>query len=122
MDRADVIVIGAGAASLMCGITYREKMLGQLFCDNSSKDIIAMLVNECDDADVRVLKHCADTTISQDGAYAVKCIAANFPVSLLCTSVTGFRDTYLRSASTCRISSALICPLSAVLGTRYFPI
>ncbi|MEO4000600.1 NAD(P)/FAD-dependent oxidoreductase [Mesorhizobium sp. CAU 1732] len=28
------------------GITYHEKTLGQLFCDHSAKDIIAMLLNE----------------------------------------------------------------------------
>lgn len=30
------------------GITYHEKTLGQLFCDNSAKDIIAMLLAEMD--------------------------------------------------------------------------
>jgi predicted Rossmann fold flavoprotein len=30
------------------GITYHEKTLGQLFCDGSSKQIIAMLVAECE--------------------------------------------------------------------------
>ncbi|MFM6955583.1 MAG: NAD(P)/FAD-dependent oxidoreductase [Ignavibacteria bacterium] len=30
------------------GIAYHEKTLGQLFCDHSSKDIIQMLLQECD--------------------------------------------------------------------------
>ena len=34
------------------GIAWHEKTLGQLFCDNSSQDIIDMLVRECDDAQV----------------------------------------------------------------------
>ena len=34
------------------GIAWHEKTLGQLFCDNSSQDIIDMLVRECDDANV----------------------------------------------------------------------
>ena len=34
------------------GIAYHEKKLGQLFCDNSAKDIIAMLVAECQTAGV----------------------------------------------------------------------
>lgn len=29
------------------GIAWHEKTLGQLFCDNSAKDIIAMLLDEC---------------------------------------------------------------------------
>ena len=34
------------------GIPFHEKTLGQLFCDNSSRDIIKMLVAECDGAGV----------------------------------------------------------------------
>ena len=34
------------------GIAYHEKKLGQLFCDHSAKDIIAMLTQECQDASV----------------------------------------------------------------------
>ncbi|MFZ4761781.1 MAG: NAD(P)/FAD-dependent oxidoreductase [Alphaproteobacteria bacterium] len=34
------------------GIAYHEKTLGQLFCDGSSKQIIAMLLAECDAAGV----------------------------------------------------------------------
>ena len=34
------------------GIAYHEKKLGQLFCDHSAKDIIAMLTQECQDAGV----------------------------------------------------------------------
>lgn len=34
------------------GIAYHEKKLGQLFCDHSAKDIIAMLIQECQDAGV----------------------------------------------------------------------
>jgi len=29
------------------GIAYHEKTLGQLFCDNSAKDIVNMLMKEC---------------------------------------------------------------------------
>ena len=42
------------------GITYHEKTLGQLFCDDSSQAIIDMLLKECEDADVTVNK---ETTI-----------------------------------------------------------
>ncbi len=34
------------------GIQYHEKTLGQLFCDGSSKEIIAMLVDDCREASV----------------------------------------------------------------------
>lgn len=40
------------------GIGYHEKKLGQLFCDEGSAAIIAMLKNECDAAGVRWLMSC----------------------------------------------------------------
>jgi len=55
------------------GIAYHEKTLGQLFCDKSSKEIVAMLSEECDAAGVKVLTHCADLSISSASAYTVKC-------------------------------------------------
>lgn len=35
------------------GIAYHEKDLGQLFCDHSAKDIVAMLLTEAEGAEVR---------------------------------------------------------------------
>lgn len=35
-------------------IPYHEKELGQLFCDNSSKDILNMLLDECAEAQVEI--------------------------------------------------------------------
>jgi predicted Rossmann fold flavoprotein len=35
-------------------ISFHEKALGQLFCDNKSKDILEMLLNECDSAGVTI--------------------------------------------------------------------
>jgi predicted Rossmann fold flavoprotein len=36
------------------GIPYHEKQLGELFCDNKSSDILEMLLNECEQAGVKV--------------------------------------------------------------------
>ena len=33
------------------GIAWHEKTLGQLFCDGSARQIVAMLLDECDHAD-----------------------------------------------------------------------
>ena len=41
------------------GIAYHEKELGQLFCDDSSKQIVAMLLAECAQAGVDVRTSCA---------------------------------------------------------------
>ena len=40
------------------GIAYHEKELGQLFCDDSSKQIVAMLLAECAAAGVDIRTHC----------------------------------------------------------------
>ncbi|MGB5411814.1 MAG: NAD(P)/FAD-dependent oxidoreductase [Woeseiaceae bacterium] len=54
------------------GIAYHEKSLGQLFCDNSSKDIVAMLQQECDDAGVTIVTDCDIATVEFDNAYHVQ--------------------------------------------------
>ena len=41
------------------GIKYHEKELGQLFCDESSKQIVKMLLDECAAAGVRVETSCS---------------------------------------------------------------
>ncbi|NBD95948.1 MAG: aminoacetone oxidase family FAD-binding enzyme [Gammaproteobacteria bacterium] len=39
------------------GIPYHEKKLGQLFCDRSSKDIVRLLLAECETVGARVRTH-----------------------------------------------------------------
>jgi len=46
------------------GIAWHEKELGQLFCDDSSKQIVAMLLAECADAGVRVDVSCAVESVA----------------------------------------------------------
>ena len=41
------------------GIAYYEKKLGQLFCVKSSKQIVSMLLAECETVDVEVRTHCS---------------------------------------------------------------
>ena len=40
------------------GIAYHEKTLGQLFCDDSAKDIVNLLLSECQKASVTVTTRC----------------------------------------------------------------
>ena len=51
------------------GIAYHEKTLGQLFCDESSKQILEMLLTECEDADVQIKTRCQIGSINKDGDY-----------------------------------------------------
>jgi predicted Rossmann fold flavoprotein len=46
-------------------IRYHEKKLGQLFCDESSRQIIEMLLEECDAAGVRVVNNCRVDGVSR---------------------------------------------------------
>ncbi|MCP1375605.1 NAD(P)/FAD-dependent oxidoreductase [Dyella lutea] len=47
------------------GIRYHEKELGQLFCDESSKLIVRMLLDECAAAGVEVRTSCAVTQVAK---------------------------------------------------------
>src|SRR5690606_8892954 len=49
------------------GIAYHEKELGQLFCDESSKLIVRMLLDEAAAVDARVHTHCSVDAIEQVG-------------------------------------------------------
>ena len=50
------------------GIAYHEKTLGQLFCDDSAKDIVNLLLKECDKAGVTISTHCEVLQTSQSDA------------------------------------------------------
>ncbi len=54
------------------GIPYHEKAAGQLFCDNSSKDIVAMLLQECDDAGVHIVTDCSISKVSLADRFTVE--------------------------------------------------
>ncbi|MBI3902077.1 MAG: NAD(P)/FAD-dependent oxidoreductase [Nitrosomonadales bacterium] len=53
------------------GIGYHEKKLGQLFCDDGSEAIIAMLKSECDAAGVRWCMPCEVQEIVRSDAFHV---------------------------------------------------
>jgi predicted Rossmann fold flavoprotein len=53
------------------GIPYHEKTAGQLFCDNSSKDILAMLESECTSAGVQILTHCEVSAVELTERFTV---------------------------------------------------
>jgi len=71
------------------GIPYHEKELGQLFCDNSSKDILAMLESECAEAGVEILTHCEITSVEHDERYTVACNKGTFATESLVIATGG---------------------------------
>lgn len=52
------------------GIAYHEKTLGQLFCDNSARQILDMLLDLCAGAELRLGVNVRD--ISHDGAFVLE--------------------------------------------------
>jgi predicted Rossmann fold flavoprotein len=71
------------------GIAYHEKDLGQLFCDNSSKDILGMLESECADAGVRIETHCETTSVAYDDSYRVVSNKGEFAAPVLVVATGG---------------------------------
>jgi predicted Rossmann fold flavoprotein len=53
------------------GIPFHEKKLGQLFCDRSAKDIVAMLVQGCEKAGVTFRLDCAVQAVSKPDQFLV---------------------------------------------------
>ena len=54
------------------GIAYHEKTLGQLFCDDSAKDILNMLLSECDKSGVTVTNQCEILSVKKtDSGYVL---------------------------------------------------
>ncbi len=83
------------------GIAYHEKELGQLFCDISSKQIVRMLVDECQAAGVQIRTDCAVTRVERgaDGSHvhtaqghfhAASLVVATGGLSIPSLGATGF--------------------------------
>jgi len=60
------------------GIAYHEKKLGQLFCDGSAKQIVAMLLAECTAAGVAIVCDCKVERVSRDGGFRIETSQGEF--------------------------------------------
>ncbi len=60
------------------GINYHEKTLGQLFCDDSSRQILDMLLAECAQPNIQILTHYEISAVLHDGRYHVTGNLGNF--------------------------------------------
>lgn len=52
-------------------IAYHEKTLGQLFCDESSKQIVSMLLDECSVGNVALKKGCQVNDIQKSDSFSI---------------------------------------------------
>ena len=71
------------------GIAYHEKTLGQLFCDESSKQIVAMLLAECESAGVTILTRSDISAVEHAGDYRVDCAHGRFAAQALVVATGG---------------------------------
>ena len=54
------------------GISYHEKTLGQLFCDNSATHIVTMLESECRYANAKIVVDAKVTEVRRDTSFSVR--------------------------------------------------
>lgn len=70
-------------------IAYHEKKLGQLFCDESSRQIIEMLLRECDAARVEVRTNCRVSEVHKDALFVVTTNRGTFEAESLVVATGG---------------------------------
>ncbi len=71
------------------GIRYHEKTLGQLFCDGSAKEIVAMLEQECAQASVAIHTSCQISEIRNNGSYVAETSRGTFEAPALVIATGG---------------------------------
>ena len=71
------------------GISYHEKAPGQLFCDDSSKQILAMLLSECEQASVRIVTRCDIESVTHNSQYSVQTSRGRFVADKLVVATGG---------------------------------
>ena len=71
-------------------IAYHERELGKLFCDDSAKDILEMLLLECKKAGIKINLRCEISDIEAIGnGYLIKSANGNFQSSSLVVACGG---------------------------------
>ncbi len=70
-------------------IPYHEKTLGQLFCDRSANDILAMLLEECRLAHVSILLGTRISEVKRDEDFLVRTADAEFRAPVLVVAAGG---------------------------------
>ncbi|MBI5215396.1 MAG: NAD(P)/FAD-dependent oxidoreductase [Ignavibacteriae bacterium] len=71
------------------GVSYHEKKLGQLFCDSSSRQILDMLQNEVNEANVQIISGCSVKTITKEEKFIVSTNTGEFTSESLVVATGG---------------------------------
>ena len=70
-------------------IAFHEKTLGQLFCDGSAREIVAMLLAECQAAGVELRLSCRITNVTHAGHFRVETSLGAFTAAALVLATGG---------------------------------
>lgn len=70
-------------------IPYHEKTLGQLFCDRSARDILAMLDQECQAASVNIFLNAKVDEVTRTSEFVVRTASADFHAPALIVATGG---------------------------------
>lgn len=70
-------------------IKYHEKKLGQLFCTGSAKEIVAMLLSECEQTGVEIITNCYVTGINKDEEFCLQTNKGEFKCESLVIATGG---------------------------------
>jgi predicted Rossmann fold flavoprotein len=71
------------------GVAYQERNFGQLFCDGKSREILGLLLKECQMAGVRIQTKCSIKKIEQEKYFTVKTNTGNYIAESLVISTGG---------------------------------
>jgi predicted Rossmann fold flavoprotein len=71
------------------GIAYHEKVLGQLFCDRSARDILGMLEDECQQAGVSIFLNTKINEVERATDFVVRAANAEFRAPALVVATGG---------------------------------
>lgn len=71
------------------GLNFQEKKLGQLFCDEGSEAIIALLKRECDGAGVKFLMPCSVEEVSRAEEFEIRSSRGTFKAQSLVIATGG---------------------------------
>lgn len=70
-------------------IEFYEKKLGQLFCRESSKQIVEMILKECSLAKVKILNNCSVKAVRKDNFFELETTQGNFSCENLVVATGG---------------------------------
>ena len=70
-------------------IPFHEKADGQLFCDHSSKDIVALLRSECEEASVAIKADCEISSVKKNAGFILQTSCGEFDCDKLVVATGG---------------------------------